>query len=391
MALPPVRRTIFGYYSAVTIIQLIVFSYKRDVNRIERKNKKGKIAMPRKAKYYVRPDGLHETIRTINGKRKAFRGRTDAEVDRKILEYKGEIENGRPFKAVAEEWEKEHFPTLAPNSLRNYRPAYKRAVKEFGEISIKSIKPQDIKGFILDFANKGIAKKTANTQLLILNQICSYAVVNGDLDNNPCAYISVPKTLSKERREAASPEDEKRVKESSDIWLLPYLILYTGLRKGEALALQGRDINKKERTIPITKSVYHVDNKPYIKRPKTEAGNRIVPILDPLIDKIPNIPDDCYLFSLDGGKTPLTEWEYNKLWKEFSRKTGITATAHQLRHSYATMLFECGIDVKDAQDLLGHSTAAMTQDIYTHLRDSRRKDTAAKLNQAIADLAEDSK
>ena len=347
--------------------------------------------MPRKAKYYVRPDGLHETIRTINGKRKAFRGHSDAEVDRKILEYKGEIENGRPFKAVAEEWEKEHFPTLAPNTLRGYRPALARAIEKFDNTSVRSIKPQDIQRFITDFSRKSMAKKTVSTQLLILNQIFSYAVVNGDLEFNPCAEITIPKNLPKERREAASPEDEKRVKESSDIWLLPYLILYTGLRKGEALALQGHDINKKERTIPITKSVYHVDNKPYIKRPKTEAGNRIVPILDPLIDKIPDVPDDCYLFSLDGGKTPLTEMQYQKLWKEFSRKTGITATAHQLRHSYATMLFECGIDVKDAQDLLGHSTAAMTQDIYTHLRDSRRKDTAAKLNQAIAVLAEDSK
>lgn len=47
------------------------------------------------------------------------------------------------------------------------------------------------------------------------------------------------------------------------------------------------------------------------------------------------------------------------------------------------MLFECGIDVKDAQDLLGHSTAAMTQDIYTHLREKRKEDTANLLNQKL--------
>ena len=64
-----------------------------------------------------------------------------------------------------------------------------------------------------------------------------------------------------------------------------------------------------------------------------------------------------------GGEAPLKNGEYNVLWKQYVEKAGISCTAHQLRHSYATMPFECGIEVKDAQGLLGHSTAAMTQDI----------------------------
>lgn len=66
--------------------------------------------------------------------------------------------------------------------------------------------------------------------------------------------------------------------------------------------------------------------------------------------------------------------------------TGMLSSTHQLRHSYATMLFECGIEVKDAQDLLGHSTIAMTQDVYTHIRDKRKEDTAALLNKQLAKL-----
>ena len=59
--------------------------------------------MAKKPKYYVRPDGLHESIRTINGKRVAFRGKTDKEVDRKILEYREEAEKGRKFPVIADE------------------------------------------------------------------------------------------------------------------------------------------------------------------------------------------------------------------------------------------------------------------------------------------------
>ena len=56
--------------------------------------------MEKKGKYHIRPDGLHESIRTINGKRVAFRGKTDREVDRKILEYREEAERGRTVGAI---------------------------------------------------------------------------------------------------------------------------------------------------------------------------------------------------------------------------------------------------------------------------------------------------
>ena len=66
--------------------------------------------MPRKkSKYYVRPDGLHEAIRTIHGKRIAFRGRSDAEVERKMLEYHAKLSRGRTFREVANDWEREHY------------------------------------------------------------------------------------------------------------------------------------------------------------------------------------------------------------------------------------------------------------------------------------------
>ncbi len=343
----------------------------------------------RKNKYYKRPDGLYEAIRTINGKRKAFRGRSPQEVEQKMIAYKGEAERGRLFREVAEEWEEIHFPTLAPNTLKGYRPASRRAIEHFGDTPIRQIKAPDIKRFINEFARAGKgqasrAQKTVTNQLLVLNLIMGYAAENGEIDFNPCANVSIPKDLSKKRREAASSADEAKVKNAADVWLLPYFILYTGLRKGEALALTYGDIDLKKKIIHVTKSVYHISNKPYIKKPKTEAGIRIVPILDPLTPKIPKRrKKELYLFSDDGGKTPLTEMQYQKHWERFVEATGITCTAHQLRHSFATMLFECGIPVKDAQDLLGHSTAAMTQDIYTHIRDAHREETAQLINQKL--------
>lgn len=342
----------------------------------------------KKAKYYQRPDGLYEAIRVIDGKRKAFRGHSPKEVEQKMIAYQGAIERGRSFREIAEEWEELHFPTLAPNTLKGYRPACRRAKEHFGNTSISQIKAPDIKKFISAFARTGPgqtsrAQKTVANQLLVVSLVMGYAAENGEIEFNPCANVSIPRDLSKDRREAASPEDEAKVKASADVWLLPYLILYTGLRKGEALALTYDDIDHKNGVIRVTKSVYHESTSPKIKSPKTAAGIREMPILAPLRSKLPK-RGNGYIFSTDGGKTPLKHDVYNTMWERYAKETGIQCTAHQLRHSYATMLFECGIDVKDAQDLLGHATASMTQDIYTHIRDDHRKKTAQLLDKKLS-------
>lgn len=342
-----------------------------------------------KKTYYQRSDGLYEAIRVINGKRKAFRGRTPREVEQKMIAYQEETERGRTFASIADEWKAVHFPTLAPNTLKGYRPAYARAKEYFGEMPVKQIKAPTVKKFITDFSHSGAdqvprAQKTVTNQLLVLNLIMSYAAELGEIEYNPCINVSIPRGLSKGRRNAASKEDEKKIKESTGLWLFPFLILYTGLRKGEALALTFGDIDRKNKQITVTKSVYHINNKPYLKKPKTEAGIRVVPILSPLLPHLPkNRKKTDFVFSADGGKTPLTEVQYQNLWDKYVSDTGIQCTAHQLRHSYATMLFECGIDVKDAQDLLGHSTSSMTQDIYTHIRNEHRKMTAVFLDEKL--------
>ena len=349
--------------------------------------------MTRKSKYHQRPDGLLETTRTDSrtGKRIHFYGHSDLEIDRQIMDYTSKQERGRLFKEVATEWRDQHFPTLSPTTSRGYKPAYARALDEFGGDPIRQIKALDIKRFIDDFSRGGRARKTVRNQLLLLSLIFGYAVEVGDLEYSPCDHVTIKKNLPKRPRAAASPEDEEKIKKSADLWLLPYFILYTGLRRGEALALTWSDIDLETKEIHVTKSLCHAGGAPYIKTPKTAAGVRVVPILDPLLRVLPppGLPQN-YLFSIHGGEKPLTSYAYESLWKKFAEATGITCTAHQLRHSFATMLFECGIDVKDAQGLLGHASIAMTQDIYTHLRDQRRKNTAKTLNEKLKEVEEKS-
>lgn len=303
------------------------------------------------------------------------------------MEYTTAAERGRPFAVVADEWWGEICDTVAPSTLKGYKAAYNAIVDEFGDDPIRQITPQQIRNYLKRLARTGLTTKTLKTYLQIMRQICEHAVTcdNYDLDFNPCARVSLPEGKASTRRRAADPADEKKIRDNSDGWLLPYLLLYTGLRRGEALALTWADIDLDAMVIHVNKSVDYAQNQthPDIKVPKSRAGVREVPILEPLHRALRHkgAPSD-YIFS-DDGSSPLPEKRFVARWNMYCKQLGIDATPHQLRHSYATMLREQGIDLKTAQYWLGHSTAAMTQDVYTHVRDSKLRQDAILLNERI--------
>jgi integrase len=338
-----------------------------------------------------RTDG--RLVRTITdprtGKRKYFYGETEREINRKIMEYTSMIEDGRTFETVADEWWSLTSRDLSPNSIHTYSVAYNRAREEFEGRSIRDITARDVQLFIVRFAGKGDtarARKTVANQLMVIGLIFKHGIVEGDCDTNPAQSVSIPKHLKTSKRTAASKDDENVIKETPDVWLFPYFILYTGLRKGEALALTGADINLEERTISVNKSVYFKSNKPMIKSPKTEAGYRVVPILDPLLPYIPKLKPNEYLFSsVQDPEKPMGYALFNVRMKQYHKKTGTTFGAHQLRHSFATILFECGIDAKTAQHLLGHAQISTTMDIYTDFRKEAEQETAKRLNRRISE------
>ena len=335
-------------------------------------------------KYYVRPDGLHESIVRINGKRKAFRGKTDTEVYNKIKAY-NQAEDARPsgtaFQAAAEAWWGEIEPTLEHNTVKSYRPAYERAKVQFGQSNVSDITAKEIDEYIREFSTTR-ARKTVVTQLQVIRQILRKAEVDGDINYNPAISVKPPRNLPQKRRDAPTKAQIDLIKKSvgEPFGLFAYLVYHTGCRRGEALALCGSDIDRKKKLVSITKSVYYIGNAPHIKQPKTERGTRAVPLLDALSVALPTRLPKGYIFSPDGGNTPLTNDQFNSLYDQYRTASGVTVTAHQIRHGYATALFENGIDPKTAQTLLGHAQISTTMDIYTHVCSDMISEAAKKMN-----------
>lgn len=350
-------------------------------------------------KRYTRPDGLREKSVTIGGRRHVFRGHSENEIMQKIADFKEREERGPTFEEMAGEWWEQHEPLIRHGTVHGYKAAMGRAVEYFGSDPVKQIEAADINAFLLYTAKRGYAQKTVKNQLTVVRQIFLYALMTRHIKTLPTEGVRIPQGLSHSSRELAPPDAVEIIKSTTpDDFLLPALILYTGMRCGEALALQWQDIDFNAGTISITKAVVYYSNRPVVSPVKTEKGVRIVPLLVPfrkiLAQRGPHLPGD-YLI---GGAAPISKSALYKRWEGFCRahglahkneerssKAGRTVWAcdidrHTLRHEYATILYDAGIDAKVAQELLGHADLSTTLEIYTHIRQKRLTGAAATLN-----------
>ena len=341
-----------------------------------------------------RSDGRWTKSVTINGKRVFFYSTAATErqaikdIEKQMLEYQGKEERGKTLNEVIDNWMSVHFEDLEYNTQKYYNASIKQIKQYFGSTQIKSIEPADIKRFMSYLENQKYSLKTVKARKLALNLIFNYALGEKEISSNPCAGIKIPKHLKKTRREAPDEQELQTVISNLDteFGFFAYFILYTGLRRGEALALQYSDIDFENKTITVNKSVFHKSNVPYVKTPKTAAGIRTVILLDNLIPHLKNrkkTKDKNELVFGNSNNELLTNGQFQGLWERYTRLAGLDITPHQLRHGYATILFEAGIDEKDAQELMGHTTIQLTRDIYTHISKTRKKLTAERLNNFV--------
>lgn len=329
-----------------------------------------------------RKDGTWQQAVSIAGKRKYFYGKTKAEVLQKISTYKGRLVEGPTFAELSDMWYAHHTPSVRYKTVEGYTAPLKQINEHFGDFRAEKITPPMITAFIREIENLGYARRTVQLRLDILAMIFDYAISEvGCISINPCDTVTLSKTLKTEKRELPKDDDIQAIvahKNDDRFSLLPYLLYCTGLRLGEALALTDKDFS--DGYITICKQVSWQPNQPVIEHwTKTERGFRSVPILDILKESLPKWKG--YLFS-DDGNSPYSNSAFRKRWKKYEERTGVTCIRHVLRHEFATLLFEASVDVKDAADMMGHDEKVM-REIYTHIKEKRRKNTSDKLNEYV--------
>lgn len=323
-----------------------------------------------------------ETKTYKNGQRKFFYGKTEVEVLEKVIKFEYDLDLKDKFASIAEEWADKHYETISRKTISGYEPARKRAIEYFGNMYINEITPSEIKAFIDDFAKRGYKKQTVKVQLIVIKQIFKYAILIGKIKNNPAAIIQIPRGLESGIRKPVSEEIVEIIKNNVDnrMGLFFYLLLYTGLRPGEARALTWEDFDFEKKTITVDKAVeLSINrNKVRLKLPKTESGIRTVPILNNLYNILPKHKKGI-VFPSEGGQY-MTENAYKWHKGKYMKKHNINFNPYQLRHNFATMLLESGVDDKTAQIILGHSDISLTKNIYMTVRKSQKEKARNQLN-----------
>lgn len=333
--------------------------------------------MPR---YYRRKDGLYETSRTIGGKRVFFRAKTCAEVDRKILNYREKRKTGRSFEAVADDWFEAKEKELRSATLNSYRFAL-NVIRgsEMNTTPVNEITPLSVKRFVNAVEQQGYSGSSVATILHVIKAVFSYAVIAGDIDINPATEVTRSRNLPKTERTALTEEEEAKVEAyRGDDFLLGLLLLYTGLRKGEAMALTWQDVDREHGVIHITKKVNFTTRPQTVDNfLKSKNGKRDVPILAPLAAVLP--ANRIGLVFHDAHGAHVSESIFARRWHAYCEAVGIKATPHQFRHSYATILYEAGIDAISAAAMMGDTPEVVSR-IYTELRKSHHEQQAEQVS-----------
>ncbi len=346
-----------------------------------------------------RKDGRYCTSRTIDGERVFFYSGESTEkkavrdIEKQMLEYRGKIERGKTFQEVADEWEDAHYSKISPTTAVRYKEYVRTICADIGKQGIKDITLNDLAQLLEYMSQRGLSTKTIKDCASVMRLIFKFAVVKGYIDYtaNPTLFLTPPKGAPAVTRQPLTKKEIAAVirHRDSDIGKLMFFCLYSGLRKGEALALQWSDIDFKKKIIHVNKSVYYVGRLPQIKSTKTKAGTRNVILLDALCGEMKNWKrESIYIFS-NRGETYTNGGIQKKILTFCKSDPDLSKiTLHRLRHTFCTMLYEFGVDIKDAQTIMGHADIITTQNIYTHVRDSKLERTALKINEQLSMSAE---
>ena len=331
-----------------------------------------------------RPDGRwQKRIKLPNGKSKLLYSKAPTErlaqkdFNEQMLSLDTREKDKTKFSSVADAWNTQYRNRISDiNYKKATKSTYDKVLNYFGDMYIADIHTEDINKYLLSLENKGYKKKTIATNKNVLNMIFN----SSNLNYNPVTGIRLSKDLSSTKRTLPTDEELKIINENySGDDFLPFFLLNTGLRKSEALGLKYENIDFKNKVIHVVHKIIHDGNKCELSdNLKTVNADRDVILLDRVAEKLPKNKKG-FVFCRENGD-PLTKKAYDVRWEKWQKKYNTKITAHQLRHGYATMLFEADINERDAQELMGHADITLTRRIYTHIRNKHKEETAAKLN-----------
>lgn len=281
--------------------------------------------------------------------------------------------------------------TVRPNTVRNYSERYERNIKSvIGNKLLTDVKPVHCQKIFSNMAEEGYKTTTIYQTRIALYNMLEFAKENDVLINNPCKK-SVKSDMGKpsEKKEALTIDVQKKFLEA----VVGYsyenqyrFVLQTGLRTGELAGLKWSDIDFKNRTMKIERTMeyrYSVGEW-RVGPPKSKSGYRTIPLTDEAIRILENqkaknkslklVPiewSDTVFLCRKG--TPVKNSTYDTGLFKYCDRIGIPRfSMHVLRHTFATRCIEGGMKPKTLQKILGHSNIGITMNLYVHITEDEK-------------------
>ena len=354
---------------------------------------------------------------------KSITGKTQSEVAKKLKEVTASLDAGTyiaPHKTTVAQWmdtwQAEYLGAVKLATISSYEATIKNHIKPcLGSIKLESLTTQDIQEFYNarhkgDETRKPLSPKTIKNIHGVLHKALQQAMLNGLIRNNPADPCVLPRRPKQKVKPLNEEQITKLIKalKGHKYENLILTTLFTGLREGEVCGLQWDCVNLETGTILVDKQLQSLR--------KSVRGSRdkyaLVPTKNGKERHLTIAPFVVELLKKEKAKQDANRAYYEDLYEEsglvFTDESGhritpqaayrafklvVTALGmpqvrfHDLRHSYAVASLRSGDDAKTVQENLGHATAAFTLDVYGHVTEQMKTESANRMEAFIQSVS----
>ena len=345
-----------------------------------------------------------------NKRRRVVYGRTQSETRAKLKDAQQRLEVGEPIKDATitlalwlDDWVAKALE--ASDRKQATKDLYKMMVTAYikpvlGDVTLERLRSSDVEALIVAKRKDGLSASTVRTMYTVLRGALEIAVRDGLVRRNVAASVKRPVAERTEATYLTADQAQSLLTAIAGDRLesLYRLMLATGLRRGEALALHWVDVDLEAGSLRVRWTLSRTSKGLEIGEPKTERSRRTVPLPKSAVDTLkahrkrqaveqiaagPVWQPTGLVFSTEIG-TALEPRNVLRRFDALCKKTGLAGVhLHTLRHSAASFLLAAGTHTKVVQEHLGHSSYAITADIYSHVAPAQAREAADRLDAAL--------
>ena len=332
----------------------------------------------------------------------SFYGKTQKEVRLKLAEFIKDKSGGLDvhrkytFGEFADIWLEHHRHNITPTTYESYKYTLKILKDYFGDFMLTDVKAFDVEVFLRKLQEEGRSKSALAQARGMLYQIFHKAEANDFVRKNPVRFADKMRSRDPvKRKEAFTADEVKLLMEKLPKDRMGYtirLMLGTGMRSQEVLALEPKHIAEDGSVIQIRQATNMVKGTVVVGQPKSRDSYRDIPVPPNLRICAIKLRDTSNKYIWEVGKpdSPCNPSYFRDKFKEEIKKIdGVRLlTPHSCRHTYVSQMQALGIDIQTIQSIVGHACTDMTEH-YLHVQDSIRQNAVNRFSEVFS-FSEDS-